>query len=152
MLIIGNDAQFKRLCDAIGLDGVPADDRFRTNEARVRSADELCDLITDRLVTRPCSEWLELLEGAQVPCAPINDIAQVFADPHVIARGMLSRVSHPLSGSVPVISNPIRFGKETLQADRAPPLLGQHTAEVLHDVLGLSDVEIEELRASGAVG
>jgi crotonobetainyl-CoA:carnitine CoA-transferase CaiB-like acyl-CoA transferase len=152
MLIVGNDQQFTRLCSTAGLGPLNEDPRFCTNAMRVTNADALSDKIGERLQTKPVREWLDLLEKAQVSCAPINDIAQVFADPQVVARGMRVELPHPLSGTVPGVSNPIRFGDRVMQSDRAPPTLGQHTREVLEDVLGLNPAEIDAIQASGAVG
>jgi crotonobetainyl-CoA:carnitine CoA-transferase CaiB-like acyl-CoA transferase len=152
MVIIGNDSQFGRFCETIGLTGLQEDARFRTNEVRVKNADALCEKITGSLAAKPVHEWLDLLEKAQVPCAPINDIAQVFADPQVVARGMQGTLAHRLSGTVPFIANPIRMSGTPIEYGRAPPLLGEHTHEVLEEVLGIGAREIEALRASGALG
>jgi crotonobetainyl-CoA:carnitine CoA-transferase CaiB-like acyl-CoA transferase len=152
MVIIGNDSQFRRFCETTGLTGLEQDARFRTNEVRVRNADALCEKITGNLAARPVHEWLDLLEKAQVPCAPINDIAQVFADPQVVARGMQRELPHPLSGTAPFIANPIRFSENPVGYDRPPPLLGEHTSEVLEEVLGIGPLEIDALRSSGALG
>jgi crotonobetainyl-CoA:carnitine CoA-transferase CaiB-like acyl-CoA transferase len=152
MLIVGNDRQFTRLASTIGLADLANDPRFRTNEARVQNADALAGIIGEKLEARPVRDWLAALEAAQVPCAPINDIAQVFEDPQVVARGMRVELPHPLAGAVPGIANPIRFGDEPMQSDRAPPTLGQHTQEVLEEVLGLDHAALEALRASGALG
>lgn len=152
MVIIGNDSQFKRFCETTGLGGVEEDERFRTNEVRVKHADALCELITSRLVGRPVHEWLDLLEKAQVPCAPINDIAQVFADPQVVARGMRGELPHALSGTMPFIANPIRFSESPVTYERPAPRLGEHTREVLEEVLGIGAAEIDALKSSGALG
>jgi len=152
MIIVGNDGQFKRLCEAIGLEGLQHDQRFQANAQRVKHADELRALIANVFLAKPALEWLDLLEKSQVPCAPINNIDEVFADPQIVARGMLSKLSHPLAGEIPVISNPIRFGGGAMQANRAPPLLGEHTDEVLREVLGMHQSEIQTLRGSGALG
>lgn len=152
MVIIGNDEQFRRFCETAGLDGLNEDSRFKTNELRVRNADALSLRISEALAKRPVDEWLPLFEAAHVACGPINDIAQVFQDPQVLARDMLLDLAHPLSGRVPTIANPIKFSESAIQYERAPPLLGQHTEEVLGEVLDLSRSEIAELKASGAIG
>lgn len=152
MIIVGNDGQFKRLCEAIGLEGLQHDQRFQVNAERVKHADELRALFANVFLAKPALEWLDLLGKSQVPCAPINNIDEVFADPQIVARGMLSKLSHPLAGEIPVISNPIRFAGGVMQTDRAPPLLGEHTDEVLHEVLGMQQTEIQTLRGSGALG
>lgn len=152
MLIIGNNEQFKRFCEAADLGMLHLDPRFLSNELRVSNADALSEKIADRLRTKRVQDWLRLLEGAQVACGPINDIAQVFADPQVVARGMRGELPHPLSGTMPFIANPIRFSESAIHYERAPPLLGQHTREVIEEVLGLTESEIGELKASGAIG
>ena len=152
MVIVGNDQQFKRFCETAGIGNLVTDPRFQTNAVRVKHADTLSALISQALATRRVDEWLPLFEKADVACGPINNIAQVFADPQVVARQMLIELAHPLSGKIPGIANPIRFSESPIQYDRAPPLLGQHTAEVLEEILGLKESEIVALKASGAIG
>ena len=152
MVIIGNDQQFRRFCEAAGLDGLDEDARFRTNEDRVKNADALSLRISAALATRRVADWLLLFEKADVANGPINDIAQVFKDPQVIARDMLVELGHPLAGKIPSIANPIKFSESAIRYERAPPLLGQHTREVIEEVLGLTESEIGELKASGAIG
>ncbi len=152
MVIVGNDQQFKRFCEAAGIGSLVTDPRFQTNAMRVKHADALSALISQVLATRRVDEWLPLFEKVDVACGPINNIAQVFADPQVVARQMLIELAHPLSGKIPGIANPIRFSESPIQYDRAPPLLGQHTHELLEEVLGLTKSGIAELQASGACG
>ena len=152
MVIIGNDVQFSRFCHSAGLPGIHDDPRFRTNEMRVRNADTLSIKISEALGTRRVEDWLPLFEKAGVACGPINDIAQVFQDPQVVAREMLLELDHPLAGKMPSIANPIRFSESKIQYNRAPPLLGQHTQEVLEEVLGFTESEMAALKASGAIG
>lgn len=152
MVIIGNDQQFKRFCETAGIGDLVTDPRFQTNAMRVKHADALSARILEALATRRVDEWLPLFEKADVACGPINNIAQVFADPQVIARQMLMELPHPLSGKIPGIANPIRFSESPIQYDRAPPLLGQHTHELLEEVLGLTKSGIAALQASGACG
>ena len=152
MVIIGNDQQFKRFCEAAGLDGLDEDARFRTNEDRVRNADVLALKISAALAKRRVADWLLLFEKAHVASGPINDIAQVFKDPQVIARDMLVELDHPLAGKMPSIANPIKFSESAIRYERAPPTLGQHTREVIEEVLGLTEAEFGALKASGALG
>jgi crotonobetainyl-CoA:carnitine CoA-transferase CaiB-like acyl-CoA transferase len=152
MVIIGNDQQFKRFCETAGIGSLVTDHRFQTNAMRVKHADALSALISEALAVRRVDEWLPLFEKADVACGPINNIAQVFDDPQVIARQMLTELAHPLSGKIPVIANPIRFSESPVQYDRAPPLLGQHTHELLEEVLGLTKSGIAAVQASGACG
>jgi crotonobetainyl-CoA:carnitine CoA-transferase CaiB-like acyl-CoA transferase len=152
MLIVGNDEQFRRLCDVIGIPALPQDARFLTNAVRVQNADALAQFISTALAPRRVQEWLPLLEAAKVACAPINDIGQVFADPQIVARGMRLDLPHPLSGTIASIANPIRFSETPVEYDRGPPLLGEHTDDVLSDVLGMQAEEIAALKKRGALG
>lgn len=152
MLIVGNDQQFKRFCEASGLIGLDEDPLFRTNEVRVKNADALSLKISEALAARAVADWLSVFEKAHVACSPINDIAQVFKDPQVMAREMLVKLDHPLSGEVLSIANPIRFSESVINYERAPPLLGQHTQEIIQEILGITESEIKMLKASGAIG
>jgi crotonobetainyl-CoA:carnitine CoA-transferase CaiB-like acyl-CoA transferase len=109
-------------------------------------------LVAGVLRERTQREWLDLLEPAGIPCGPINRIDQVFADPQVIARGMRIDLPHPLAGTVPQVGNPVRFSATPVSYDLAPPLLGEHTAEILGERLGFADATIAELARRGVVG
>ncbi|MCW5593003.1 MAG: CoA transferase, partial [Burkholderiales bacterium] len=146
IVAVGNDAQFARFCEVAGLDSLPADPRYATNPGRVAHRDELVSIIAGRMATRPAGEWLVALEAAQVPCGPINDLAQVFEDPQVLHRGMVARLAHPAAGEVKVVANPVRFSATPARSESAPPLLGQHTADILGGLLGLGSGELEDLR------
>ena len=130
MLIVGNDGQFRALCAVLGLEGVAEDPRFARNAARLRHADALAPLIEAALLRRGMAEWQALLDAAGVPASPINDLAQVFADPQVQARGMVREVARPDGQRARVIANPIRMSRTPPRYDRPPPRLGEHTAEV----------------------
>ena len=151
MIIIGNDSQFRKFCAAAGLEALAEDPRYLTNEVRLRNADELSVAMNSALAKRTIAEWLEIFEKANVPCSPIKSIAEVFDDSHVQSRGARIDLPHPLSGTVPGIANPMRFSKSPVAYDRAPPLLGEHTDEILSAVLGMSEVDIAALHKSGAV-
>jgi crotonobetainyl-CoA:carnitine CoA-transferase CaiB-like acyl-CoA transferase len=103
------------------------------------------------LRTRPAAAWLAALEPAQVPCAPINDLAQVFTDPQVQHRGLRVDVPHPSGGSVSMVASPIRLSATPPAYDRAPPLLGQHSEEILRERLGMTPEQVDELRRAGVV-
>lgn len=130
MLIVGNDGQFRRLCAVLNLEGVADDPRFARNAARLRHADALAPLIEAALRQRGVDEWQALLDAAGVPAGPINDLAQVFADPQVQARGMVREVGRPGGRKARVIANPIRMSRTPPRYDRPPPQLGEHTEEV----------------------
>jgi formyl-CoA transferase len=151
IVAVGNDGQFARFCEVVGAPEWAQDPRFATNPQRVRHRDLMVGLIAGRLRARPAREWLALLESAGVPCGPINDLAQVFADPQVRHRRMQVRAPHPAAGEVTMVANPIKFSGTPIAHDRAPPLLGEHTTEVLHGVLGLDDAALAALRAEGVV-
>jgi formyl-CoA transferase len=146
IVAVGNDAQYARFCEVAGLAALATDPRFATNPARVSHRDELVAIIAGRLATRPAAEWLAALEAAQVPCGPINDLAQVFQDPQVLHRGMVATLDHPAAGQVRVVANPVRFSATPARSERAPPLLGEHTAEILGGLLGLSAEALKDLR------
>jgi crotonobetainyl-CoA:carnitine CoA-transferase CaiB-like acyl-CoA transferase len=151
IVAVGNDGQFAKFCEVIGAPEWPADPRFATNPQRVRNRDLMVGLITEKLAAKPAREWLRLLEPAGVPCGPINDLSQVFEDPQVRHRRMQVRAPHPAAGEVTMVANPIKFSATPIAHDRAPPLLGEHTTSVLHDVLGLDGAAIESLREAGAI-
>lgn len=151
MIIIGNDGQFRKFCAAAGLDALATDPRFLSNELRLGNADLLAPEISAALSQRTIAEWLAIFEQANVPCSPIKNIAEVFSDPHVQSRGARIDLQHPVTGRMPGIANPMRFSKSPVAYDRAPPTLGQHTGEVLAEVLGLSAAEIAALVDAGAV-
>lgn len=135
ILTVGNDGQFRKFCEVAGHPEWSADARFATNSARVANRAELVPLIRQVTVFRTTAEWIAALEQAGVPCGPINDLAQVFADPQVQARGTRIRMAHPLAGEVDLVANPIRLSRTPVDYRRPPPLLGEHNSEVLTDWL-----------------
>ncbi len=148
-----NDGQFKRLCEAAGRPELSSDARFATNSGRVRNRDELVDIVTGFLRTNTTAHWMEVLERVNVPCSPVNNVEQVFADPQVLSRGMKIAMPHPLSGkgSVDLIGCPLKLSETPVQYRLPPPLLGEHTEEVLRDVLVLTAAEISGLRANAII-
>lgn len=151
MLTVGNDAQFQRFCTAAGVPDWATDPRYASNAARVQHRDCLLPLIEELLRQRSTAEWLRMLQAVDVPCGPINDIAQVFADPQAQHRQMQIKVPHPLAPQLPLVANPVRFSASTVAYRYAPPLLGEHTDSVLGSDLGLDAVAIAELRNRGAI-
>jgi|KBSSwiStaDraftv2_1062776.scaffolds.fasta_scaffold40392_2 crotonobetainyl-CoA:carnitine CoA-transferase CaiB-like acyl-CoA transferase len=150
ILAVGNDAQFARFCAIAGCAELARDPRFARNADRVRHRAILVPLLAATLKRRPRREWLEALEAAKVPCGPINDLADVFADPHVQARGMTIDVPHPLAGSVRLVSSPMKLSVTPVRLDRAPPLLGADTEPVLAE-FGLDAEAIAGLKRAGAI-
>ena len=152
MLSVGNDGQFTRFCAAAGQPQLAADPRYATNQGRVANRAELVPQVQQLLRARSTSDWLTRLRAANVPCGPINDLAQVFAEPQVRHRAMRIDLPHPMSGSVPGVRNPAVFSRTPLEYRRAPPPLGADTESVLREKLGLERVRLDELRKNGAIG
>ncbi|KPF47861.1 CoA-transferase [beta proteobacterium AAP121] len=151
ILAVGNDGQFERFCAVAGCPELAQDERFSRNASRVRHRDLLVPLLAERLRQRTRSDWLTALDSAKVPCGPINDLADVFADPQVLARGMKTTVQHPHQDQLDLVASPMKLSATPVTLRRAPPLLGQHTDEVLAE-LGLSAEAREALRAAGTIG
>jgi formyl-CoA transferase len=152
ILAVGNDAQFAKFCESAGVAGWSTDPRFARNADRVRNRAVLVPLIAEVVRTKRQREWLDLLEPLGIPCGPINTLDQVFAEPQLAARGMRIDLPHPLAGSVPQVALPIRYSQTPASYERAPPLLGEHTAAVLRERLGYDEARIAELAARGVIG
>ncbi len=151
ILAIGNDGQFRRFCQCAGLDAIPEDPRFVDNRARLANRQALVEIVARALAQRTTAQWMQALERIGVPCGPINTIDQVFADPQVRERGLRRDLPHPQAGTVPSVASPIRYSRTAIEYDRAPPLLGEHTGEVLAGLLGLDGAQIAALRADGII-
>ncbi|WP_122664637.1 CaiB/BaiF CoA transferase family protein [Pseudomonas viridiflava] len=151
ILTVGNDGQFRKFAEVAGQAQWADDPRFLTNKLRVAHRAELIPLIRQATVFKTTAQWVSELESAGVPCGPINDLAQVFNDPQVKARGLAMTLPHTLSGSVPQVASPIRLSDTPVEYRHAPPLLGEHTDEVLERVLGLQAIEVDTLRRAGVV-
>ena len=146
ILAIGNDNQFRKFCTAAGIGEVGADPRFADNITRVANRQACIDALGPAIKQKTTAEWIALLEPIGVPVGPINRLDQVYADPQVQHRGMKIDVPHPLSGSLPLVANPIKYSRTPLSYDSPPPMLGEHTEEVLRALLGKTDDEISALR------
>lgn len=144
----GNDGQFAKLCEAGGRPDLFRDPRFTANSGRVRNRDALIPLLDAIFLQHPVSWWNEKLAAAGVPCAPINDIAQVFEDPQVKNRGLRVEMPDPVAGKAAFVASPLRLSESPVQYSLPPPLLGEHTQEVLEGMLRLPGEEIERLRAA----
>lgn len=149
ILAVGNDRQFASFCRVADRPELAANPRYASNASRVAHREELMALIVEVTRNRPSREWLAALEAAHVPCGAVNDVAQVFADPQVKHRGMRIELEHPLAGTVPLTASPMRFSETPVEYRRAPPLLGQHTREVLCGLLGHDETEVEAWIADG---
>jgi len=135
ILAVGNDSQFASFCAVAGHPEWAADSRYATNAARVQNRTQLVPLLRQATVMRTTSEWIGLLERANVPCGPINTLEQVFADPHVMARGMSVELHHPVTGTSPAVASPLRLSKTPVQYRNAAPALGADTDEVLRSLV-----------------
>ena len=151
ILAVGNDSQFAKFCEVAGRPEWAADPRFAKNVDRVKNRAILVPMVGAAMRVRSQRAWLDALESVGVPCGPINTLDQVFADPHVAARGMRLDLPHPLAGTVPQVGNPLKFSATPVGYDQPPPLLGEHTAAVLRERLGLSIDAIADLAARGVV-
>jgi len=152
VLAIGNDGQFKKFCAFAEAAGLATDPRFATNTARVRNRAALIPLLDAILAKKPSAHWIDGLEREGVPCSPINRLDQVFADPQVKARDMVVTMRHESSPApVPLLANPIKYSATPVEYRHAPPTLGQHTDEILRELLGLDAGEIARLRKAGVV-
>ncbi|WP_048440970.1 CaiB/BaiF CoA-transferase family protein [Caenimonas sp. SL110] len=146
ILAVGNDSQFAKFCEVAGAPELAKDERFARNQGRVRDRAVLVPMLEALMRQRTKPQWLAALEAAKVPCGAINNLQEVFSDPQVLERGMVSTWAHPLRASLDLVSSPIRMSVTPVRKDFPPPLLGEHTAQVLREVLGLPDDRIEQLK------
>jgi crotonobetainyl-CoA:carnitine CoA-transferase CaiB-like acyl-CoA transferase len=151
VLAVGNDEQWRRCCDVIGAAALAEDDRFSTNQARVRNHDALRSLLIEKLRTRRRTDWVADLKRAGVPCGSVREVAEVLADPQLEAREMIATVDHITAGAMKVLGTPIKLSETPGAVRLAPPGLGQHTDRILQEEIGLSRDEIEMLRSSNVV-
>jgi len=148
---VGSEGIWRRFCQAIGMPGLADDPRFARNPQRVEHRGELIDILTEIFLQRDTAAWVTLLIDAGVPCAPVQTIDQVFLAPQVIAREMVVEVSHPTAGTLRMAGLPVKFSGTPASIRLAPPLLGQHTAEVLRSWLRLDDSAIDDLKSKGVI-
>ena len=151
VVAVGNDGQFARLCDAVGRPDLAGDPRFADNSRRLANRETLEDSFGRILPGRTAAAWLALFAERNIPAAPVNDLAQVFADPQVVHRGMKVELPHAAGVAAAHAASPLRFSRTPVRYTASAPTLGEHTAAVLSEVLGLSDEEIAELREAGAI-
>ena len=151
ILAVGNDGQFAKFCEVAGVPDLARDARYARNADRVRHREQLVPQLAQILLQRTKADWLAALEAAKVPCGAINNLAEVFADPQVQARSMITHWSHPLREDLPLVSSPIKMSATPVRTDLPPPLLGQHTAQVLTQVLGYSEEQLASLRSQGVI-
>ena len=151
IVAVGNDEQFRRFCQVLGLDALAEDARYKKMAGRIANRDTLLPQIAEVMLQQPSDYWVEKLEGNNVPCGRINNYKQVFEEPQVIHRGLRVDLERSDGGKVATIASPLRLKGTPPQYRRAPPLLGEHTDEVLKSVLGRSDADIAGLREAGVI-
>jgi crotonobetainyl-CoA:carnitine CoA-transferase CaiB-like acyl-CoA transferase len=151
ILAVGNDSQYAKFCELAGRPELATDPRFAKNQDRVRNRGVLVPLLEPIMKARGKAHWLAALEGAKVPCGAINNLAEVFADPQVNERGMVTQWQHPLQPELRLVSSPIKLSATPVRRHLPPPLLGQHTDEVLRELLDCSDERLAQLKSSGVV-
>lgn len=150
ILVVGNDSQFAKLCQALGHPEWAQDERYAANAARVRNIGELSAMLRAAFETRPRADVIATLDAVGVPCGAINTVPEVFEEPQAKARDMLKYVRHPSGGMAPQVSSPMKFSEAPLSTLDAPPLLGQHSADILRE-LGYDDASIAALRDGGVI-
>ena len=151
ILAVGNDGQYAKFCTVAGRPDLSQDPRFAKNSERVRNRAVLVPMLEEVMRTRSKQDWLSVLEAAKVPCGAINNLAEVFDDPHVQSRAMVHTWDRPGTGPVNLVSSPMKLSATPVRNDVAPPLLGQHTNEVLGELLGYSSEKIQQLRKDAII-
>ncbi|MEM7291539.1 MAG: CaiB/BaiF CoA-transferase family protein, partial [Pseudomonadota bacterium] len=153
IIAAGNDTQFQKLCDVIGAQSLASDLRFAKNQDRVINREDLIALVNEKTQLKTAAHWLKELEAANVPCGPVNDLAQTFSDPQVLHREMKITMPHRECGDagVPLIGNPLKFSGTPVRYEKAPPMRGEDTKEVLATHLGLDDDELSDLEKNGTI-
>ena len=151
ILAVGNDAQFAKFCTVANRPELAANPLFEKNRDRVLNRSQLVPTLEAVMKTRSKADWLAALEAAKVPCGAINNLAEVFADPQIAARNMVTQWQHPIKNDLRLVSSPLRLSLTPVRTDLPPPLLGQHTAEVLRSVLGYADEKLSSLQVSGVI-
>lgn len=151
MIAVGNDRQFAACMRCCGMPELADDVRFQRNRDRLENREALVKLISEALTQRHSADWLRELTEANVPCSPIDNLDQVFTSPYATECELVKNVDHAYSDKLPTVANPVRFSESPVNYERAPPLLGEHTSEVLIDWLGYSDAAIERLKRAGTI-
>jgi crotonobetainyl-CoA:carnitine CoA-transferase CaiB-like acyl-CoA transferase len=151
MLAVGNDRQFRACMECVGLEALGRDERFANNDARVRNRQELIGILGTRLEQESTDYWLDRFSRCDVPASPINDIGEVLSGSFAQERGLVRSVENASGDAVPLVRNPVAFEDTPVAYDRAPPLLGEHTGEVLAEWLGYSPQQIDALRREAAI-
>jgi crotonobetainyl-CoA:carnitine CoA-transferase CaiB-like acyl-CoA transferase len=151
ILAVGNDSQYAKFCAVANIPELATNPLFATNRNRVLNRGQLVPILEAVMKTRSKADWLGALEAAKVPCGAINSLAEVFADPQIEARKMVTEWRHPVKDDLKLVSSPIRMSATPVRTDLPPPLLGQHTDEVLRSVLNYSDAQLSELKSGKTI-
>jgi crotonobetainyl-CoA:carnitine CoA-transferase CaiB-like acyl-CoA transferase len=151
IVAVGNDQLWIKFCKVLGRPELAQDPRFKTNPLRVQNRKECIGILAPIMKTRNRNEWVELLNREAIPCAPINTMDEVFSNPQVLHRKMLAEIEHPTAGKIKLAGIPVKYSEAEASIRRPPPLLGQHTAEILSEVLGYDAARIEKLMAEGVL-
>ncbi len=151
IIAVGNDAQFRKYCGVANRPDLGTNPLFAMNTDRVKNRAQLVPMLEAVMRTRRKADWLAALEAAKVPCGAINNLAEVFADPHIASRNMVTHWQHPHQSDLRLVSSPIKLSATPVRTDRPPPLLGQHTDEVLRTVLNYADAKLSELKDQKAI-
>jgi len=147
IIAVGNDRLWAKFCELIVREDLIADERFASNAARTKNQKQLKAILDDVFPSKNVDKWIELLEGAGIPCGPINTVDRVLSDPQVQARNMIVDIEHPIAGHLKMPGLPIKLSGTPGAVEKPAPLLGQHTEEILKDLLGLDAGQVAELRA-----
>ena len=150
-LAVGNDLQWQKFCELAGLNGLAGDPRFATNPERVKNRKTLIPIVAEAMLKKPGDEWLDELNKLRIPCGPINTLDRVFSDPQVLHRGMVAEVPHPTAGTVKMVASPMKMSETPCEIRRHPPLLSEHTEEILRERLKLDAAQIQSLREAGVI-
>jgi crotonobetainyl-CoA:carnitine CoA-transferase CaiB-like acyl-CoA transferase len=151
ILAVGNDSQYAKFCAVANIPELATNPLFAKNRDRVLNRGQLVPMLEAVMRTRGKADWLAALEAAKVPCGAINSLAEVFADPQIEARGMVTEWHHPVKDDLKLVSSPIRMSATPVRTDLPPPLLGQHTDEVLRELLNYSDAKLSELKGGKTI-
>lgn len=150
-IVAGNNKQFSAFCKAADRMDIFEDPRFNSTAGRIANREQILPILDQVFVTKNRDEWIALLDACDVPASPVNELPDVFANPQIQHREMLTETEHPLAGALKILANPIRFSETPVGGYSAPPLMGANTEQVLKSKLGLGDSELEALRGKGAI-
>jgi len=151
IVAVGNDQIWKRFCNVIDRLDLAEDPRFKTNPLRVQNRTECIGILESVMKTRTRDEWIKLLNDEAIPCAPINTMDEVFQDPQVLHRDMLVEMNHPTAGIIKLVGIPVKYSEMKATIRMPPPVLGEHTREILSGILGYDDMRIEKLKSAGVI-